>query len=116
LFLGGWLAEHFDLLRMAFFPAISWLIIPLSNASQALKPSDTAVLLGCVLGVALVLFQSFRQFRRIQIPTATLVKAHLALVGVCLVLGSLVISTDHFVTEGFTKPSGSNVINFSPAR
>jgi hypothetical protein len=116
LLLGGWLAEHFDLLRMAFFPAISWFIIPLSNASRALKPSDTAVLLGSVLAVALVLFQSFRQFRRIQIPTATLVKAPLALVGVCLVLGSLVISTDHFVSQGFTKPAGSNVINFSPPR
>jgi hypothetical protein len=116
LLLGGWLAEHFDLVKMALFPAVSWIIIPLSNASQVLKPSNTAVLLGSVLLLALVLFQSFKQFRRIQIPTATLVKAPLALIGVCLVLGSLVNSTDHFVSDQFIKPVGSNVINVSPRR
>jgi hypothetical protein len=116
LFLGGWLDERFDLLRIAFLPAISWLIMPLSNASQGLKPSNTAVLLGSLLVLALVLLQSFGQFRRIQIPTATLVKAPLALVGVCLVLGSLVNATDHFVSDPLIKQVGSNVINFSPPR
>jgi hypothetical protein len=116
LFVGGWLAEHFESLRIAFFPAVSWIIIPLSNASHTLKPSHTAILMGSAIAVALILFQSFQQFRRIQIPTATLVKVPLSLACVCLVLGSLVITADDFVSDGFIKPVGSNVINFSPPR
>jgi hypothetical protein len=96
--IGGWCAEHLELFRMPFATCASAIVVPLSHALGVTNPRSTALVLALAVVVAEALLQSFRQFRRVQLPTATLVKAHLALAGLVILAGCFVWSVDFFIT------------------
>ena len=91
--LGNACAEHLELLRDVFSPITFGLIVPLSQAIGVLNPGALVIIVGFAVAVATALFQSFRQFRRVQLPAAVLVKRPLALAAVFLLLGILVRAT-----------------------
>ncbi|HTL57945.1 MAG TPA: hypothetical protein VL361_19810 [Candidatus Limnocylindrales bacterium] len=92
---GGWCAEHLELLRMAVSPLYTWLVIPLSSASGVLNPAATTLYLGLGLGTGVALLQSYRQFRRVQLPGTTLIKAPLLLAVIFVLVGFVLYSTDY---------------------
>ena len=92
---GGWCAEHLELLRMAVSPLFTWLVVPLSSASGVLKPAATTLYLGVTIGTGAALLQSYRQFRRVQLPAGTLIKAPLLLAVIFVLVGFVLYSTGY---------------------
>jgi hypothetical protein len=87
--LGNACAERVELLRDIFAPVIRGLIVPFSQRVSGLDPGAATLVLGLVVAIVTVLAQSLRQFRRVQLPTAVLIKRPLTVAAVFLLLGLL---------------------------
>src|SRR5262249_39699460 len=69
---GGWCATHLELLRMGVSLLMNWLVVPLGEAIGVLNPAVTTLYLGVTFATGVVLLQSYRQFRRAQLPAGAL--------------------------------------------